>query len=243
MNALLSWAALIDGLEVLSYDQTGAAQKWGPVLSSLILARPDQEFAANKVGLGRADLYLALDLLGGRDAREPRPLRPRAHGGGGERVRPAERGDGARRDFAPAVAAIRAPDRSLHAGHRQRGRRRAGAGRRPLRRLHGHQHAGLGVAYQAGLLPLTAAAVEQAIELNGVRWSRTGRLPLRALWVADPERVRALVEPPARSFETERAPRSSGSPARTRARTCRCSTAARTSIADARRMLATASGS
>ena len=31
MNALLSWAALIDGLEVLSYDQTGAAQKWGPV--------------------------------------------------------------------------------------------------------------------------------------------------------------------------------------------------------------------
>src|SRR4029453_4664584 len=63
MNALLSWAALIDGLEVLSYDQTGAAQKWGPVLSSLILARRDQEVAANKVGLGRADFYLALDLL------------------------------------------------------------------------------------------------------------------------------------------------------------------------------------
>ena len=62
---------------MLSYDQTGAAQKWGPVLSSLILARPDQALAANKVGLGQADLYLALDLLGGRDAREPRPLRPR----------------------------------------------------------------------------------------------------------------------------------------------------------------------
>src|SRR5262249_21005976 len=63
MNALLSWAALIDGLQVLCYDQTGAAQKWGPVLSSLILAASGESVAANKVGLGRADLYLALDLL------------------------------------------------------------------------------------------------------------------------------------------------------------------------------------
>ena len=63
LNALLSWAALIDGLHVLSYDQTGAAQKWGPVLSSLILARPEHAAAANKVGFGQADLYLALDLL------------------------------------------------------------------------------------------------------------------------------------------------------------------------------------
>ena len=64
----------------------------------------------------------------------------------------------------------------------------------------------LGVAYQAGLLPLTAAAVEEAVRLNGVAVDqnlqafRYGRL-----WVADPDRVRALVEPPAPSFEAERA--------------------------------------
>ena len=64
----------------------------------------------------------------------------------------------------------------------------------------------LGVAYQAGLLPLTGAAIERAVRLNGVAVEqnlqafRYGRL-----WVADPDRVRALVEPPARSFEAERA--------------------------------------
>src|SRR5207237_9388967 len=35
-NALLCYAAWMDGRYVLSYDQTGAAQTWGPVLSSLV---------------------------------------------------------------------------------------------------------------------------------------------------------------------------------------------------------------
>jgi indolepyruvate ferredoxin oxidoreductase len=64
----------------------------------------------------------------------------------------------------------------------------------------------LGVAYQAGLLPLTRAAIEEAVRLNGaaveqnLQAFRYGRL-----WRADPDRVRTLVEPPARSFDTERA--------------------------------------
>src|SRR5919197_2168227 len=65
INALLCYAALIDGKRVMSYDQTGAAQKWGPVLSSLVIAAPDQPLAANKVGAGKADLYLAFDLMAG----------------------------------------------------------------------------------------------------------------------------------------------------------------------------------
>ncbi len=144
MNALLGWAALIDGLEVLSYDQTGAAQKWGPVLSSLILARRDQEVAANKVGLGRADLYLALDLLaaGTRvnlDRCDPARTVAVVNASvlpSGEMVRDVS--------FAPPVAAIRAQIDRYTQADRQRGRGRAGAGRRPLRRLHGHQHAGAG---------------------------------------------------------------------------------------------------
>ena len=207
MNALLGWAALIDGLEVLSYDQTGAAQKWGPVLSSLILARPDQEVAANKVGLGRADLYLALDLLaaGTRvnlDRCDPARTVAVVNASvlpSGEMVRDV--------NFAPPVAAIRAPDRSLHAGRAPTWPSTRGA---LAEGLFGDYMATnmlvLGVAYQAGLLPLTAAAVEQAIELNGVAVEQN-RQAFRygRLWVADPERVRALVDPPARSFETERA--------------------------------------
>ncbi|MFQ5521121.1 MAG: indolepyruvate ferredoxin oxidoreductase family protein, partial [Candidatus Methylomirabilia bacterium] len=63
INALLCYAALMDGKRVLSYDQTGAAQKWGPVLSSLVIAAAGQPLAANKVGAGKADLYLAFDLM------------------------------------------------------------------------------------------------------------------------------------------------------------------------------------
>ncbi len=206
MNALLSWAALIDGLRVVSYDQTGAAQKWGPVLSSLILSAPDAGASANKVGLGRADLYLALDLLaaGARvnlDRCDPARTVAVVNASvlpSGEMVRQV--------DFAPPVEAIRAQiDRYTRADANV-----AVDARRLAEGLFGDYMTTnmlvLGVAYQAGLLPLTAAAIEEAVRLNGVAVEqnlqayRYGRL-----WVADPERVRALVEPPARTFETERA--------------------------------------
>src|SRR5207302_109056 len=38
LNALLAFAAWMDGHRVLTYDQTGAAQKWGPVLSSIVIS-------------------------------------------------------------------------------------------------------------------------------------------------------------------------------------------------------------
>ena len=38
------------------------------MLSSLIIAKPGNEVAANAVGRGRADLYLALDLIAATDA-------------------------------------------------------------------------------------------------------------------------------------------------------------------------------
>jgi indolepyruvate ferredoxin oxidoreductase len=64
----------------------------------------------------------------------------------------------------------------------------------------------LGVAYQSGLLPISARSIEAAILLNNVQVNqnlqtfRYGRL-----YVADPHRVRELVEPPRPTFEGERA--------------------------------------
>ena len=49
---------------MLNLDQTGLAQKGGAVLSNVILTE-GQTVAANKVGMGTANLYLALDALGG----------------------------------------------------------------------------------------------------------------------------------------------------------------------------------
>ena len=164
LNALLSWAALIDGLRVLSYDQTGAAQKWGPVLSSLILARPEQVVAANKVGLGQADLYLALDLLAaGTRVNLERcdPARTVAVVNAsllpsGEMVRNVDFTPPVDADPRPRSTASRAPDA-------QRRRRRAAAGRgRCSATTWRPTCSSLGVAYQAGLLPLTGAAIEQA---------------------------------------------------------------------------------
>ncbi|MDR7406139.1 MAG: hypothetical protein QN199_05080, partial [Armatimonadota bacterium] len=63
----------------------------------------------------------------------------------------------------------------------------------------------LGVAYQAGTVPLKASSIEAAIRMNGVQVEqnlqafRYGRL-----WVHDPQRVRELVEPPRRGYEEER---------------------------------------
>ena len=79
---------------------------------------------------------------GRRHARQPRPLRPGADGGGRERVGPAERRDGAQRRLRAARRGDPRPDRPPHARRRQRRRRRATAGRGPVRRLHDDQHAG-----------------------------------------------------------------------------------------------------
>ncbi|MGB0411139.1 MAG: indolepyruvate ferredoxin oxidoreductase family protein [Pikeienuella sp.] len=65
LNAMLARAAVKDGLNVKTYDQSGAAQKWGAVLSSLIVAKPEHEILSNKITSGQADLYLALDMAAG----------------------------------------------------------------------------------------------------------------------------------------------------------------------------------
>ncbi|MGH7318750.1 MAG: indolepyruvate ferredoxin oxidoreductase family protein [Candidatus Rokuibacteriota bacterium] len=206
INALLCYAALMDGRRVLSYDQTGAAQKWGPVLSSLVIAEPGQSVAANKVGAGQADLYLAFDLMAAASPANLDRCDPEGTAAvinttvlpSGEMVRDVA--------FAPPVEAMKdAIARCTRAD-----RRVSVDARQIAEALFGDYMTtnlfALGVAYQAGLVPLTAASLEGAIRLNGVQVTqnlqafRYGRLQ-----VADPARVRALVERPRRTVEDERA--------------------------------------
>jgi indolepyruvate ferredoxin oxidoreductase len=197
VNAILGWAALLDGRHVLTYDQTGAAQKWGAVLSSTVIADPRRPALANNVGAGRADLYLAFDLMAGADRTNLERCDPARTAAvmnttmlpSGELIRDV--------DFTapvePMVQAIRAcsdPARS-----------HAVEARQLAETLFGDYMAAnlftLGFAYQAGLLPVTAAAIERAIRLNGVAVEpnlqafRYGRLTKH-----DPDRVRALTETP-----------------------------------------------
>ncbi len=194
VNALLGWAALLDGKRVLSYDQTGAAQKWGPVLSSLVVMPDPDQVAANKVGLGRADLYLALDPLAAATPVNLDRCAPDRTGllcvtsvmPTGEMVRTGNYGVpiGAIRE---SIARHCRPDRTVFADARW-----AAEG---LFRDHMMVNMlAVGVAYQAGLLPVSADSVEAAVRLNGVAVDdnlqafRYGRL-----YCHDPLRVEALV--------------------------------------------------
>jgi indolepyruvate ferredoxin oxidoreductase len=200
VNSLLAWAGLLDGKQVLTYDQTGAAQKWGSVLSSIVVwdgpAADGRGAAANKVGLGQADLYLAFDAMAGAErahlascttertaALVNTSLLPT-----GEMIRDV-RLDPHVEAMTAAIGRACRPDRTV-----------AVEARAIAERLFGDTLAAnvfaLGVACQAGLLPVTAASVERAIALNGtaaeqnLQAFRYGRL-----YRADPGRVAPPEDP------------------------------------------------
>src|SRR4051812_26864494 len=63
VSQILQMAALLDGKHSYGLDQTGLAQKGGPVISDVRISRNPIE-GSNKAAAGHADLLLGLDLLG-----------------------------------------------------------------------------------------------------------------------------------------------------------------------------------
>ncbi|HEU5323042.1 MAG TPA: indolepyruvate ferredoxin oxidoreductase family protein, partial [Methylomirabilota bacterium] len=62
VNQILGTAALLDGKHVRGLDQTGLSQKGGPVVSHLKISdRPEE--ASNKIAAGEADCYIGFDVL------------------------------------------------------------------------------------------------------------------------------------------------------------------------------------
>ncbi|HEV2242886.1 MAG TPA: DUF6537 domain-containing protein, partial [Streptosporangiaceae bacterium] len=195
LSQVLATAASLEGLRVTGLDQTGLSQKAGPVVSHLRLwpgdAGPSASGqASNAVGEQAADLLLALDLL---VAAEPRQL---ARASAGRTVTVAStslvptagmvRGAAAVPDLAPLLDAVR--EASLP------GRCHALDTVALATALFGDGIAAnlvaLGAAYQAGALPLRAASIARAIELNGVAVERN-QAAFRAgrLAVHDPGRL------------------------------------------------------
>ncbi len=167
-NQVLGTAALLDGLHVRGLDQTGLAQKGGPVVSHLRIseAPPDH---SNKVPLGGADAYLAFDLL---VAAAPANL---------DRAAPERTVAVLSTSAVPTGPMIVSagtgfPDRDALLATVRRVTRKdddvtldAVALAEAL--FDDHLMANpimLGAAYQAGALPLSAASIETAIRLNGV---------------------------------------------------------------------------
>ncbi|MDQ4061643.1 MAG: indolepyruvate ferredoxin oxidoreductase family protein, partial [Pseudomonadota bacterium] len=163
--AVLAMAAHLDGLNAQTLDMTGLAQKGGPVTSHLRIAPRGHDINGPRTPVASLDLLLAGDLL---TAVQPEPLtlldRGRTRAVANTRVAPtAEFVLHQRLSFDPARL-----QKSLEAG---------------VRGLQAEDFAGLaekllgdaiyanlmmiGIAWQRGLLPIGAAAIENAIRLNG----------------------------------------------------------------------------
>ena len=166
INALLATAAAIDGLSVITLDQTGLAQKGGAVVSHLTLTHDPAELSA-RINTGNADLILGFDLLGAVSPENLKCADP-------ERtsvvlnvdVTPTSQAirQGLACDENPLLAALNAAT--------VRGRNITVNASRIAEDLFGsHLFVNMflaGVAWQAGYIPIASESIEQAIRLNGV---------------------------------------------------------------------------
>ncbi len=169
VNQMLATAARLDGKQVTSLDQIGLAQKGGPVVSHLQIGEQLPE-TASRIGEGSADAYLVFDVVAGVAAANlARTAAERTTAVvSTSRVPTGDMVSDIEQEAFPGIDAFRRRiDASTRAGANAwvdaEGIARALFRSQPAANL-----LLLGVAYQRGLIPVSAAAIERAIELNGV---------------------------------------------------------------------------
>jgi indolepyruvate ferredoxin oxidoreductase len=171
INALLATAAWLDGKSVITLDQTGLAQKGGAVVSSIIMSDGPLEAAA-KIGYGNADLILGFDLLGAAGADNL----SRAHAS--RTVAVVNTSEIPTSDTVRGKTVLHGPSRAVDIidACTRKGRNIYVDASRVAEALFASHLAVniflLGVAYQGGLVPVSAESLEQAIRLNGVEIER-----------------------------------------------------------------------
>ena len=197
VNALLATAAWIDGLSVITLDQTGLAQKGGAVVSSIVLSQRPIEASA-KIGYGNADLLLGFDLLGAGSADNLKRAHPSrtvavvntAEVPTGDSIRGGARlaGPGAVVDL---INTYTRKDRNLFLD----------ASRLAEGLFASHMAVNiflLGAAWQGGLIPISETAIEEAIRLNKVDAERNVQAFLWGRkYYHDAQAVESLIAPPA----------------------------------------------
>ena len=167
ISAVLGQAAFLDGLGFGSIDMTGLAQKGGAVACHMKVARASEDIHAIRAGVASTDLIIGCDLVVTASNKVLETIRP------DHTTVVLSTHEMAVADFA------RKPDLKLPGGELRRSieeRVRKG----PLYALDAHAYAVklfadsiasnmfmLGYAFQKGAVPVSAAAIEQAIELNG----------------------------------------------------------------------------
>lgn len=198
IGALLAMAAHLEGKGCGIIDMLGMAQKGGAVSSHIMLSNKHEDISSVRVAPGGADLILGCDVVvtaGEQILQLVKKGRARIVANTHEMMT----GDFTRNtEF--TLPAKRMADRLTNAV--ADGDSHLVNATQIARSLMGDTIAAnmfmLGVAYQLGLIPLSAEAIERAIELNGIailfnkksfQWGR--------LWVQDQEFVEKQIEAPA----------------------------------------------
>lgn len=194
VSQVLGMAALLDGRHALGLDQTGLSQKAGPVVSDVRITREPVEEGVT-VPSAAADLLLGLDLLGAAGRRNLDVADPdRTVAVVSDSVVPTGQ----------MVVDVRAPAPDADAARAAiDGVTRAGENvyldaQRICEHLLGDATPAnvvvLGAALQAGLLPVSRGALEEAFRLNGAGVERNlAALAWGRAWVAAPEAVTAAL--------------------------------------------------
>ena len=198
VSAVLAQAAHLAGQGFGAIDVTGLAQKGGAVACHMRIAAKPSDIHAIRVGTGHADLVLGGDLVVTASNKILDAVRP-------DRTAivystyELTTGDFARNPR------LQVPGRILNETIRAR------AGKAPLHAIDAHEIAVvefgdsifanmilLGFAYQLGHLPIAAAAIEEAIRLNGAAVeTNTRAFRLGRLAAADPQTLAQLLPPKA----------------------------------------------
>ena len=168
IGGILGMAAHLEGKGVGVLDMAGLAQKGGAVFSHIRFAENPDDIHAIRVAAGRADLVLGGDIvvagtrkvLGRGQARRDRDGRQ-------HRRVPARRFHPQRRLLAAERTAQAHHPRPMPAATRRISSTPRASRPRCSGRSIGANMFLVGYAYQLGALPLSAAAIERAIELNG----------------------------------------------------------------------------
>jgi indolepyruvate ferredoxin oxidoreductase len=172
MSQILGVAALIDGKHVLSLDQTGLAQKGGAVVSDLWIS-PEPIDGSNKTPAGALDLYVVFDVLAAATTANLSSCDP------------ARTVAVVSTSRAPTGAMVVDPDvsfpeldrvlASINEFTRAADNVFVDAESLAVDLFGDHMQANpllIGAAYQAGALPISHGAIEQAFRLNGVAVDR-----------------------------------------------------------------------
>lgn len=180
VNQLLATAALLDGKRADGLDQTGLSQKGGSVISNLKIRRTDDADGAtegeltnagidNQVTSGQADAYLVFDVLTGssdKNLEKTDPNRTVAV------VSSSKVPTGSMvRDTSAAFPEWAALQARIDATTVAAKNVYFDAGTVSDSLFRSHMPANiivLGAGYQQGVIPISADAIERAIELNGV---------------------------------------------------------------------------